>query len=222
MVQDVAVFLYVYIPLKAVIVAGNLLTVVAVAADRTRHTTPYVFTASLAVADLLIGLSVVYDIILLTAPELQPSMACPVNFIMCAALAESAQCTTLIALDRTLVIKYSLRYPVWMTGLRTAAVVCLTVLLSLAYSALILGLVAGWSAEACDIWTVIGTHDSLLPMVTPLCVFLLITGCLYSYVLVIAYRQRVAIAKVHSVIPLSDRQAQLRRKEELALQNLIR
>ncbi|XP_070181745.1 uncharacterized protein [Littorina saxatilis] len=240
-------FLVVYVPLKVVIVAGNLLTVLTVIVDSTRHTTPFVLTASLAVADLLIGmtvfydlalltmffiyvapyrsdsvlrpslannilyvslptgLTVFYDLALLTTPHVQPALSCPVNFIMCAALAQSTQCTTLIALDRTLTIIYPLKYPFWMTAARTAAVVTTAVFFAIVYAAAVLSFV-GWSAATCDIWTAVGTHPKLFAQVAPLCVCLLVTGCLYSYILLIAYRQRSTIAKMHSAVNASGGQ----------------
>ncbi|XP_025090530.1 olfactory receptor 7C1-like [Pomacea canaliculata] len=110
--SDVSViFLVVYIVMKGVIFGGNLLTVVTICVDSALHTPAYIFTALLAEADLLVGLSGVYDMLVLAAPSFLPLLSCPVNFLVIAAIVQAAQCTVLIALDRTLAIKYPCTIP---------------------------------------------------------------------------------------------------------------
>lgn len=74
--------------------------------------------------------------LVLAAPSFLPLLSCPVNFLVIAAIVQAAQCTVLIALDRTLAIKYPLHYPLWMTNARAVAVVALSVVASLTYAAI--------------------------------------------------------------------------------------
>lgn len=59
-----------------------------------------------------------------------------------------------------------------------------------------------WSPAVCDIWTNTETHDRILKELSPVVLFVPISGCLYLHILTIACRQRAAIAKMHRIRPL--------------------
>ncbi|PVD38059.1 hypothetical protein C0Q70_00669 [Pomacea canaliculata] len=221
--SDVSViFLVVYIVMKGVIFGGNLLTVVTICVDSALHTPAYIFTALLAEADLLVdrcGLGNtknMYCKCTNATPILSERRVRHVGL-------GSAQLPSLALLSRQLLghrghcagrpvhrphragphprHQVSLHYPLWMTNARAVAVVALSVVASLTYAAIMVNEMS-WSPAVCDIWTNTETHDRILKELSPVVLFVPISGCLYLHILTIACRQRAAIAKMHRIRPL--------------------
>ncbi|KAK7473417.1 hypothetical protein BaRGS_00035344 [Batillaria attramentaria] len=128
----------IYVIVLTAIIVTNTLTIVAVATRSKLRTIPNMYVSSLAVADLLIGVSLIGQIFTAvpeTAEFLSRSeWACLVRTsIIYILVALSTLSMLLIAFDRFLCIQFPLRYNNIMTKQRAAAIIAASWVVAVAY-----------------------------------------------------------------------------------------